>query len=73
MVKQEDPELTSFHRHTKITIYRTTTYENDLKTNRKDFLQLKIKNGNYKLKLELENVKESICKENVAKPERQST
>ena len=48
MVKQEDPELTSLHRHTKITIYRTTTYENDLKTNRKDFLQLKIKNGNYK-------------------------
>lgn len=30
-----------------------------------------IKNGNYKLKLE--NVNESICKENVAKSERQNT
>lgn len=47
MVKQEDPEFTSFHRHTKITIYRTT-YENYLKTNRKDFLQLKIKSRNHK-------------------------
>lgn len=32
-----------------------------------------IKNGNYKLKLELENVNESICKENAAKSERQNT
>ena len=43
MAEQEDPKLNSSHRHTKITtIYRVTIYENDLKTNRKDFLQLKI-------------------------------
>lgn len=42
MVKREDPELTSFHRHTKITIDRTTTYENDLKTNRRLFTTEKV-------------------------------
>ena len=43
MVEQEDPELTSSHRHTKITtIYRASINENDLKTSRKDFSQLKI-------------------------------
>ena len=47
MVKQEDPELTSFHRHTKITIYRTTTYENDLKISRKDFPRLKVYKRNH--------------------------
>lgn len=31
------------------------------------------KNRNYKLKVELENVDESICKENVAKYDRQDT
>ena len=43
MEEQENPELTSSHGHTKITtIYRATIYENDLKTDRKDFPQLKI-------------------------------
>ena len=38
MVEKEDPELTSFHRHTKITTtYRAAFNENDLKTSRKDF------------------------------------
>ena len=43
MVEQEDAELPSSHRNTKITtIYRTTTDERDLKSSRKDLLQLKI-------------------------------
>ena len=43
MAEQEDPELISSHGHTKITtIYRATISENDLKTSRKDLLQLKI-------------------------------
>ena len=43
IMEWEDPELTSSHEHTKITtIYRATTYENDLKTSRKDFPQLKV-------------------------------
>ena len=42
-VEYEDPKLTSSHGNTKITtIYRATTNEN-LKTSRKDFPQLKIK------------------------------
>ena len=42
MVEKEDPELTSSHGHTKITtIYRAVICENDLKSSRKDFLQLK--------------------------------
>ena len=41
MAEQEDPEFTPGH--AKITtIHRTVTYENDLKTSRKDFLQIKI-------------------------------
>ena len=37
MMEQEEPELTSSHRHTKITtIYRATIDENDMKTTRKD-------------------------------------
>jgi len=40
---QEDSELTFSHRHTEITnIYREVIYENDLRTSRKDFPQLKI-------------------------------
>ena len=43
MVEQEDSELTSSHRHTKITaMYTASTDEHDLKTSRKDFPQLKI-------------------------------
>ena len=43
MVEQEDPELTFSHRYTKITtIYTATIDENNLKTSRKDLLQLKI-------------------------------
>ena len=43
MAEQEDPELTSSHRHTKITttIYRANIDENNLKASRKDLLQLK--------------------------------
>ena len=42
MAEQEEPELTSSLRRTKIpTIYRAAIDENDLKTSRKD-LQLKI-------------------------------
>ena len=42
MVEQEDFELTSSHRHTKITaMYTESTDEHDLKTGRKDFPQLK--------------------------------
>ena len=42
MGEYEDPELTSTYGHTKIiTIYRATIYENNLKTSKKDFLQLK--------------------------------
>ena len=38
-----DTELASFHGHTKVTtIYRVTTNENNLKTRRRDFAQLKI-------------------------------
>ena len=41
-VEYEDPKLTSSHGNTKITtIYRATTNEN-MKTSRKDFPQLKI-------------------------------
>ena len=43
MAEQEDPELTFSHGHTKITtIYRAIIDEKDLKTSRKDLLQLKI-------------------------------
>lgn len=39
----EDPELTSSYRHRKCTTsYRTTLYENDVKTSRKDFPRLKM-------------------------------
>ena len=38
MLKQEEPELTSSRGHINITtIYKTTIYENDLKTSRKGF------------------------------------
>ena len=41
MAEQEDPELTSSYGHTKnTTIYRAHIDENELKTSRKDFLQL---------------------------------
>lgn len=41
MVEQEELELTSSQEHTKIaTICRATIHESDLKTNRKDLLQL---------------------------------
>ena len=40
---EDDPELTSSHRYTKITaIYRTTIDENNMKTSIKSFPQLKI-------------------------------
>ena len=43
MVQQEDTELTFSQGHIKITtIYRATINEKDLKTSRKDLLQLKI-------------------------------
>ena len=43
MLKQDNPELTSSHGYTKITtIYRATIYENDLKTSRNYFPQLKV-------------------------------
>ena len=43
MVENEGPKLISAHKNTKITtIYRATIDENNLKTSRKDFLQLKI-------------------------------
>lgn len=39
LVWQEDPELTSFHSHTKTaTMYREAMNENNLKTREKDFL-----------------------------------
>lgn len=39
MSEQEDPELTSSHRHTKITtIYRASIDEKNRKTNRKDLI-----------------------------------
>ena len=42
MMEKEDPEITSSQGHTKITTtYRATIYENNLKTSRKDFPQLK--------------------------------
>ena len=38
MVEEEDPELTSSHRHTKITtVYRPIIDENSLKNSRKIF------------------------------------
>ena len=38
MAEQEDPQLTSSHKHIKITtIYRATINEKDLKTGRKIF------------------------------------
>ena len=38
LVEEKDPEFSSSHRYTKITIiYRATVYGNDLKTSRKDF------------------------------------
>lgn len=44
MAGQEDIKLNFSHGHTKITIiYRATTHENDLKINRKDVPQLKVK------------------------------
>ena len=43
MAEQENPELTSSHRHTKIiTIYRITIDEKDQKTSRKDILPLNV-------------------------------
>lgn len=43
MVEEEDPELTSSGKQTRTTTaFRTTLSENDLKTNRKDFTQLRI-------------------------------
>ena len=48
MVEEEDPEFTSFHGHTQtVTLYRATIYENNLKTSRKDFPQLKIQRRNH--------------------------
>ena len=48
MAEWEDPGLPSFHRHTTITTTHTATIsENDLKTIRKDFPQLKIKRGSH--------------------------
>ena len=48
MVEQEDSELTSSHRHTKITaMYTASTDEHDLKTSRKDFPQLKTQRRNH--------------------------
>ena len=48
MAEYIDPELTTSHRHTKIrTTYKATIYENDLKTSRKDFPQLKTKRRNH--------------------------
>ena len=42
MAEQEHPELTSSHGQTKATIFcRATIDEKDLKTSRKDLLQLK--------------------------------
>ena len=38
----EELELTSCHRHSNITIYRANIEEKDLKTSRKDLLQLNI-------------------------------
>ena len=43
MVEQEDSVLNSLHRRTKTTtVYRTTMSENNLKTSRTDFLQLRV-------------------------------
>ena len=48
MVEYEDPGLASSYEHTKITTtYRQTISENDLKTSRKDFPQLKTKRRNH--------------------------
>ena len=42
MAEKGDPELTPSHGHTKITTtHREIIYENDLKTSRKEFPQLK--------------------------------
>lgn len=35
IVEKEDSELISFHRHTEMTIYRATIFENDLKSSKK--------------------------------------
>ena len=41
---EKEPELISSHRHIKITTtYRAIIYDNNLKTNRKDFPQLDMK------------------------------
>ena len=46
----EDPELLSFHRHTKvIAAYREIIYENNLKTSTKEFWQLKIERTKWTL------------------------
>ena len=43
MAKQENPELTSSHGQTKVTIIcKATMDKKDLKTSRKDLLQLKV-------------------------------
>ena len=48
MVEEENPELTSSCRHTKIiTTCRATISENDLKASSKDFPQLKIQRGSH--------------------------
>ena len=44
---EDDPELTSSHRYTKITaIYRTTIDENNMKTSIKTFHNSRYKEGN---------------------------
>ena len=49
MVEQEDAEPLSSHRHTTITaIYRTTINDRDLKSSRKNLLQLKTERGKHK-------------------------
>lgn len=48
MIEQAEPELTSFHGHTRITaLYRATSDEKDVETSRKDIPQLKTKGMNH--------------------------
>lgn len=47
MAEQGDHELTSSHRHSKVTAaYRATVYESDMRTSSKDLLQLKTERRN---------------------------
>ena len=47
MAEQGDQELISSHRHSKIiAAYRAIIYESDMKTSRKEFLQLKTERRN---------------------------